>query len=380
MARADRARTGARLPALAALLLCVACGRGTEYAWDIPPEYPRPPVPAANPMTPEKVELGRYLFYDVRLAGNAGQACASCHRREHAFSEPRGRAVGATGESHTRNSLALVNVAYNATLMWAHPGLTEIERQLLVPMFGEDPVELGITGLEEEVLSRFRDDARYRALFAAAFPGAPRIEFAHIVDALACFVRSLVSFGSPFDAYAYEGRDDAMTPAAVRGLDHFFSERFECHHCHGGFNFTQSTTHESVAVLDAPFHNTGLYNVAGTDLYPEEDQGLADLTGDPRDSGRFRAPTLRNVALTAPYMHDGSLPDLGAVLDFYAAGGRNVESGPNAGDGRANIRKNAFVRGFGMTDDERAELLAFLHALTDHSFLERPSHRDPFAE
>ena len=366
--------------AVVALLLCCACEREREYVWHIPPDYPLPPVPAANPMTPAKVELGRYLFYDVRLSGNARQACASCHTRKHAFAEPRERAVGSTGESHRRNSLALVNVAYNATLMWAHPALTDIERQLLVPMFGEDPVELGITGMEREVLSRFREDPRYRELFHAAFPDAPNLEFAHIVDALACFVRSLVSFESPFDAYAYGGRDDAMSEAAVRGLDHFFDERFECHHCHGGFNFTQSTTHESARVLDDPFHNTGLYNVAGESLYPVEDQGLADLTGDPRDNGRFRAPTLRNIALTAPYMHDGSLPDLGAVLDFYAAGGRNVESGPNAGDGRVNLRKNAFIRGFEMTAEERAELLAFLHALTDRAFLERPSHRDPFAD
>ena len=369
-----------RLAALAALLLCAACERDAEYAWHTPPDYPLPPVPAANPMTPAKVELGRHLFYDVRLSGNAHQACATCHRREHAFGEPRERAVGSTGEAHRRNALALVNVAYNATLMWAHPALREIERQLLVPMFGEEPVELGIAGREREVLSRFREDTRYRELFADAFPGAPTLEFTHIVDALACFVRSLVSFESPFDAYAYAGRDDAMSPAAVRGLNHFFDERFECHHCHGGFNFTQSTTHESVALLENPFHNTGLYNVAGRDLYPAADQGLADLTGDPRDSGRFRAPTLRNVALTAPYMHDGSLPDLGAVLDFYAAGGRNVESGPNAGDGRANRRKNAFIRGFEMTEQERADLLAFLHALTDRSFLERPSHRNPFAD
>ena len=368
------------LPALAVMLLCAACERETEYVWDIPPNYPTPSVPAANPMTPAKVELGRHLFYDVRLSGNGRQACASCHRREHAFSEPRERAVGSTGESHTRNTLALVNVAYNATLMWAHPGLREVERQLLVPMFGEEPVELGITGREQEVLSRFREDARYRELFEEAFPDARTLEFTHIVDALACFVRSLVSFESPFDAYAYGGRDDAMSAAAVRGLNHFFAERFECHHCHGGFNFTQSTTHESIGILDDPFHNTGLYNVAGQSLYPPEDQGLAELTGDPRDSGRFRAPTLRNVALTAPYMHDGSVPDLEAVLDFYAAGGRAVEAGPNAGDGRLNQRKNAFIRGFEMTDEERAELLAFLHALTDPSFLERPSHRNPFAD
>ena len=369
-------------PALAAVLLCAGCEdhSGSAYVWNVPDGYPRPFVPPANPMTTAKVEFGRHLFHDVRLSGNGSQACASCHRREHAFSEPRERAVGSTGETHRRNALALVNVAYNRTLTWAHPDMREIERQLLVPMFGETPVELGIAGREDEVLARFRGDPTYRELFEDAFPEPRQLEFAHVVDALGCFVRSLVSFESPFDAYAYGGRDDALSAAAVRGLDHFFSERFECHHCHGGFNFSQSSTHESVALLEAPFHNTGLYNVAGEDLYPATDAGLADITDDPHDSGKFRAPTLRNVALTAPYMHDGSLPDLGAVLDFYAVGGRNVEVGPDAGDGRANSRKNAFVQGFDLSARERAELLAFLHALTDPSFIDRREHHDPFAD
>lgn len=368
--------------ALAAALLVGAggCDAPDTYEWPIPEGYPQPVVPENNPMTAAKVELGRHLFYDERLSGNGRQACASCHLPEHAFSEPRARAVGSTGEQSPRNSLALVNVAYNATLMWAHPGLRRIEQQLLIPIFGENPVELGITGREDEVLARFRDDRRYRQLFASAFPEAGPLEFTHIVDALACFVRSLLSFGSPFDRYAYAGDDDALSEAAIRGLGFFFSERFECHHCHGGFNFTQSTNHESSAILEDPFHNTGLYNVGGDNAYPPDDQGLYELTGNPEDRGRFRAPTLRNVALTAPYMHDGSLPDLNAVLDFYAAGGRNIEDGDLAGDGRANIYKSQFVKGIDMTERERTEMLAFLNALTDPSFVDRAEHRNPFAE
>ena len=170
-----------------------------------------------------------------------------------------------------------------------------------------------------------------------------------------------------------------MSEAAIRGLGSFFSERFECHHCHGGFNFTQSTNHESSAILEDPFHNTGLYNVGGENAYPAVDQGLFQLTGKPEDRGRFRAPTLRNVALTAPYMHDGSIPDLEAVLDFYAAGGRNIEKGEFAGDGRANVHKSQFVKGIDMTAEERADLLAFLDSLTDPDFLDRPGLQDPFS-
>ena len=369
-----------RIGALAIALTVGGCGPPDEHPWNIPDGYPRPAVPEENPMTPAKVELGRYLFYDTRLSGNGKQACASCHQPQHAFTEPRRRAVGSEGGLNRRNTMALVNVAYNDTLMWAHPGVTAIEQQVLIPMFGDNPVELGIAGREKDVLARLRDDPTYRKLVAAAFSGQGPIEFTHVVDALACFVRSLVSFDSAFDQYAYAGQDDALSPAAVRGLGHFFSERFECHHCHGGFNFTQSSTHESIAILDVALHNTGLYNVGGENAYPDADQGLYEVSGDLGDRGKFRAPTLRNIALTAPYMHDGSLPDLGAILDFYAAGGRNVEAGEHAGDGRANIYKSQFVQGFEMTPDERAELLAFLHALTDQTFVERGAHQDPFEQ
>ncbi|MCY3624359.1 MAG: di-heme enzyme [Gammaproteobacteria bacterium] len=367
-----------RSAALFAMLVCGGCGTPDEYAWNIPEGFPEPAVPENNPMTAAKVELGRHLFYDTRLSGNGTQACSRCHQPEFAFTEPRDRAVGSTGDVNRRNTLALVNAAYNDTLMWAHPGITTIEQQVLIPMFGDNPVELGIAGHEAEVLGRFRADPVYQDLFADAFPDNELLEFTHIVDALASFVRSLVSFESPFDAYAYAGQDAALDTAAINGLQHFFSERFECHHCHGGFNFTQSSNHESVAILDNAFHNTGLYNVGDQNAYPREDQGLHDLTGDPGDRGAFRAPTLRNVALTAPYMHDGSLPDLGAVLDFYAAGGRNIEIGEYAGDGRANIYKSQFVQGFDMTPTERAELLAFLQALTDPTFASRAGYQDPF--
>ena len=334
-------------------------------------------MPARNPMTAAKVALGQHLFFDVRLSRNGNQACASCHQPRHAFSEARQTAVGSTGERHARNTLALLNVAYNATFMWAHPGLRDIEAQVLVPLFGEDPIELGIAGHEDEVFARLDSDPGYRRLLSEAFPSADAFALHHVVDALACFVRSLVSFDTPFDRYAYGGEDDAMDETAIRGLNHFFSERFECHHCHGGLNFTASSTHAGDALPGATFHNTGLYNVGGNNAYPDHDQGLYELTEQPTDRGKFRAPTLRNIALTAPYMHDGSLPDLAAVLDFYAAGGRNVPSGPHAGDGRANAYKSQFVRGFDMTAEERDELLAFLHALTDRSFVERAAPHDP---
>ena len=160
----------------------------------------------------------------------------------------------------------------------------------------------------------------------------------------------------------------------------FFSEKLECHHCHGGFNFTQSTSHEQQLIDRRPFHNTGLYNVAGEsnkEGYPAKDIGLAEISNKAEDNGRFRAPTLRNIAVSAPYMHDGSIESLSAVLDFNAAVGRNISSGKYQGDGRKNKHKSAFVKGFEMNEQDKKDLLAFLHTLTDKSFLTNPKYGQP---
>jgi cytochrome c peroxidase len=160
----------------------------------------------------------------------------------------------------------------------------------------------------------------------------------------------------------------------------FYSENLECHHCHGGFNFSEATIHAGSVFDSALFHNTGLYNLDGEGAYPANNTGIFEITGDPADMGRFRAPTLRNIAVTGPYMHDGSMDTLEAVLDHYAAGGRLIEDGPNAGDGRASPLKSGLVAGFSLTEDERADLVAFLESLTDETFLTDPALSDPYAE
>ncbi|MCB9786584.1 MAG: di-heme enzyme [Deltaproteobacteria bacterium] len=351
-----------------------------ELAWlSLPPGFPAPPVPADNPLTPAAAELGRHLFYDTRLSANGTQACASCHLQELAFTDGLPRALGSTGQRHPRNAQSLTNVAYNATLTWAHPGLTELERQVLIPIFGESPPELAVSGYDAEVLERFRTTAPYPELFAAAFPDrSDPVSWDAIARALASFVRTLISGDSPFDRHAYQGDASAMSPAALRGAELFFSERLECHHCHGGFNFTRSTTHDGAGVVDAPFHNTGLYDLDGQGAYPTENTGVYEITGLPEDMGRFRAPTLRNVAVTAPYMHDGSMQTLDEVIRFYEAGGRVITEGPLAGDGRLSPLKSSFVNGFTLSDVERADLIAFLESLTDTTFLTDPRYANPF--
>jgi cytochrome c peroxidase len=330
-----------------------------EYDWALPKGFPRPLVPKDNPMSAAKVALGKTLFFDADLSFNQSTACASCHQPEFAFSEPQKTAVGPTGQRHRRNTQSLVNVAYNSNLTWAHSGLNQLEQQILIPMFSENPVELGITGHENEVLQRFKSQS-YTKLFEHAFDDS-HVDFDRIVKALASYVRSLTSFASPFDEYAYQNNDDAMSDAAKRGMALFFSEKVECFHCHGGFNFSQSSQHESQRLDLRPFHNTGLYNVDDKGAYPVYDQGLIEVTLQPQDMGKFRAPTLRNIEVSAPYMHDGSLATLKDVIEFYAAGGR--------GHGTTSPFKSVFVAGFDLKLQQKQDLIAFLHSLTDRQFL-----------
>lgn len=353
-------------------------GDATGFDWELPVGFPEPKVPEDNPMSASKVELGRLLFYDERLSGNETQSCASCHQQKLAFTDGRAVGLGSTGEEHVRGSMGLANVGYASTLTWANPVVRELERQALVPLFGEDPVELGLVGMEDALVQRLADEPRYEALFPEAFPELDdAISIDAVTKALAAFQRTIISGDSTYDRYQ-AGERDALDASARRGMEFFFSERAECFHCHSGFNFSDSVTHVGKAFDEVAFHNTGLYNVDGRGGYPEGNQGLYDFTGDVRDIGRFKAPSLRNVALTAPYMHDGSIATLDEVIDHYAAGGRTIAQGPAAGVGRLNPNKSEFVVGFEISEYERADLIAFLRSLTDDALLEDPRLSDPW--
>jgi cytochrome c peroxidase len=353
----------------------------SRYDFGLPAWAPAPLEPAANPTTPAKVELGRHLFYDTRLSRDGSMACASCHEQARAFTDGRAVSTGVTGDTTPRNAMSLANVAYFPVLTWSNPLLHHLEQQALVPLLGAAPVELGFAGHDEEILARIAADPRYPAMFAAAFPEADgEISLATIVRALAAFERTIVSLRSPYDRYRYEGDVDAVSDAVIRGEALFFSERLECHHCHNGLNFADTVLHERNRAGEIAFHNTGLYNLDGAGAYPANNIGIAEITGRPEDMGRFRAPSLRNVAVTAPYMHDGSIATLDGVLDHYAAGGRAIASGPHAGVGRTNPFKSSFIPGFTLSPDERADLLAFLNALTDEQFLHDPRFANPWTQ
>ncbi len=368
------------------------------YRGRLPLGFPLPRVPGDNPSTSERELLGRFLFYEQQLSVNQTYSCASCHQQRRAFTDGLPKALGATGESHTLNTMSLVNVAYNATYSWANPTLRALEAQALVPMTNQTPIELGLFGLDAVVVDRLRAIPRYPPLFAAAFPDQPDpISLDNAIKALAVFERSLISADSAYDRFVATGDPEAMSAGARRGMDLFFTERLACSSCHQGFNFSGpvvwhlspepspplflnngSTARHSPArdrsTRDRSVHD-GTVNHNPVLERPMVEQGLAQHTRKRQDRGRFRVPTLRNIELTAPYMHDGSIPTLEAVLDHYSS--REVQRVLERG--RKGLG-NRFGRATSLTlsSDERADLIAFLHSLTDWTLVENPRFSNPF--
>jgi cytochrome c peroxidase len=337
-------RSFVQLAVAAGLTLFPARAPAQEpFRWELPKGFPPPLVPADNPMTAVKVELGRYLFYDTRLSVNGKTSCATCHRQELAFTDGRLTALGTTGQAHTRNAMSLVNVAYNASLTWSDPHVRRLEDQAPIPIFGVQPIEMGLREADG-VPASLAADARYRDLFARAFPGeVPPLTMRNAVKAIAAFERTIISAASPYDRYHYGGDNDAVSAAARRGETLFYSQPLSCFRCHGGFNFSDAIEFEGRPRRQSPMHATGVAS-----------------------AGMFKAPSLRNVVLTAPYMHDGSLPSLEAILDRYAAGGGHVAD------------QDPLVGGFPLSAAQRSDIIEFLRSLTDDSVLHNPRFANPW--
>ena len=320
------------------------------YEWHLPRGFPTPAVPADNPMSSAKVALGQRLFFDPRLSVTGKYSCASCHEPARAYTDGRALALGATGQSLTHSAMSLVNVAYNISFGWTTPELQSLESQMLQPLLNEHPAELGLAGRQAAVCDLLSADPAYRAAFARAFPqdaagarpaaaarpaetgaGASAVSFEHLVQAIAAFERTLIFGDSPFDRYVFGGEHTAISAQAKRGMQLFYSHQAGCGSCHSGFNFNGNWRDTQGDTGKPGFANNGI----GDQL--------------------MRVPTLRNIALTAPYMHDGRFATLDAVLDHYARIARQP-----TGDAR--------LRSFNLSPDERADLIAFLHTLTDAEF------------
>lgn len=296
-------------------------------------------APPENALTEARAQLGRRLFYDARLSSTGQVACATCHQQANAFADPAPVSTGEGGLVGTRNAPALVNLAFGSTFFW-DGRVASLEEQAGKPI--ENPIEMNLP--LGEAVARVAADERYASDFADAYGGQPTE--ATLRFALASFVRALVSGDSPYDHHR-RGDDAAFGAAERRGEEIFFSERGECFHCHPAGSLTNDG-----------FFNNGSY-------VPGGDRGRQILTGRTGDLGKFRVPGLRNIAASAPYMHDGSLATLEAVIDQYDRGGRGDPS------------TDPQIQPLGLSVDEKADLLAFLRSLTDAAFLADTRFAEP---
>jgi cytochrome c peroxidase len=300
----------------------------------LPKGFPQLPMPADNRLTAEKIALGKKLFFDKRLSRTQEVACGSCHLQEHAFADPNQFSIGVGGLVGTRNAPSLVNMAYNTSFFW-DGGVPTLEQQAIAPII--NPVEMNMS--LEEVVTRLAADPSYVDMFRRAYDSPPSA--GTLTRAIASFVRTLVSGNSRFDRFN-RGDSTAMNASEQRGMALFFGEQGDCFHCHIGFNLTNNS-----------IRNNGF---KGRTL----DSGRAKITERAEDMGKFKVPSLRNIELTAPYMHDGSLATLEDVLAHYV----------DLNNAHPNL--DPLMHPLSLSESEKADLIAFLKSLTDEEFVKDP--------
>ncbi|OWY24593.1 di-heme enzyme [Sphingobacteriales bacterium UPWRP_1] len=313
------------------------------------------------------IELGRHLFYDNRISATGGKSCATCHDQRFAFTDGYRRSLGLYADVLKHNSPPLFNLPYYRSYTWDNASLETLEQQLLLPLFSNNPPEMGLAGIEPQIITRMQTDTLYPVLFQNAF-GQNSFNMQNLITALAAFCNSIESFNSPFDK-------DQLTESAERGRLLFISDRLRCFNCHAGPNFNQNPDKEGAT---GNFANVGLYNTDTLGAYPAHDQGLIAHTNSSTDMGKFRTPTLRNLAFTAPYFHDGSAQSLKEVIEIYNRGGRHWTGTLFSGDGRKNPKKNPDIQPLNLTLEEKTDLINFLMSLNDSSLLINPQYANPF--
>ena len=305
---------------------------------EIPTGFPEVDFPDDNAFTQARWELGKKLFFDPVMSSDSTVSCASCHDPALAFSDDVAFSDGVMSRPGTRNAPSLANVAYHPYFT-REGGVPTLEMQVLVPIQEHNEFDFNILLIAE----RLNQQASYLQMSQDAYGRNP--DAFTITRSLAVFERSLLSGYSPFDQYVYQNDEEAMTAAALNGMTLFYSERTNCSACHSGFNFT-----------DYAFENNGLYE-------DYTDPGRFRLTGNEADRALFKVPSLRNVELTAPYMHDGSFENLTDIIEHYNNGGKE------------HPHKNELIQPLNLTETEQSELLEFLKSLTDQAFIENPIFR-----
>jgi cytochrome c peroxidase len=324
-------------------------------------------------ITQNQIELGRHLFFDRRLSVNNTRACATCHNPNFAFTDGYKRSLGAFADLHQRNTQPLFNLSflkyYTAADSTIHSTLQQMEK----PLFNTHNIEMGAAGHEAEILARIIKDKTYKILFANA---GYENNWQSIKKAISQFEESITSFGSPYDKFI-AGDTNAIFTSAKNGMKLFFSTTTNCNFCHGGKNFSASIM-KTDTEENLQYFNIGLYNLNNNGDNPDYDKGLMELTKQKQDMGKYRVPTLRNLAFTAPYFHDGSAASLADVVDHYAAGGRIITDGIYNGNGNKNKYKHNLIKGFTISTNEKLDLIAFLISLSDSNFIKNKNYQNPF--
>jgi len=310
---------------------------GTVLTIKAPLGLPPVPYPSDNPPTADEIALGRRLFYDTSLSKDDSLACASCHNPMFRFADARERSIGVGGSLGRRHAPTLLNVAYAQRLFWDGRA-PSLETQVLSPM--ADPLEMNQA--HEASIAKLRQKAEYKVLFQRAF-GTGDITLDRVEKALAGFERTLLCGNSPFDRYQYQGQKDALTPVQIRGLAVFTDpHRGNCSSCH-------TIGAASALFTDGQFHNTG-EGVGDEEEFT--DTGRFEVTKSDADKGAFKTPTLRDVAVSGPYMHDGKLKTLKEIVDFYA------------GRGNSNPNLDKRMTAITLTGTDRSDLVEFMKSLT----------------
>ncbi len=321
------------------LVLIAACQKAElPYALPLPKGFPMPEIPEDNELTAERIALGKRLFFDPILSRDSTISCGSCHFQQHAFADPRRLSIGVEGRLGFRNSSTLANIAYRENFFF-DGGVPNLEVFTAAPI--EDPNEMDFDLLA--LVERLQAHPTYPQEFMEAYGTEPNTY--SLARALASFQRTILSGNSPYDQYQ-RGDSSALSAAQKRGMELFFSDRTACGSCHSGFTFSNEQ-----------FENIGLYEDYSAD------PGRRRVTALEEDIGKFKVPTLRNIEVTAPYMHDGSISSLEEVIDFFDGGGF------------AHPNKSHLVRPLGLTAQEKADLLEFLKSLTDEEFLNNPRYQ-----
>jgi len=306
------------------------------YSLTVPRGFPEPVIPKGSELTEARIALGKRLFYDPVLSGNNKMSCASCHKQEFAFADNKVKSTGTGGQSGKRNSPSLANVAYLTSFM-RDGGVHTLELQAVVPV--EDHLEMDLN--INEAVKRLEKNPVYMWQSFKAYGRKP--DHFVLTRALGAFQRTLISGNSKYDRSLYNGI--SLTAEEQRGKDLFFSDSLNCSSCHSGFLFTGQS-----------FQNNGLYEIY-------EDHGRERITHKTEDLGKFRVTSLRNVGLTAPYMHDGSIATLEEVIEHYASGGKK------------NTDKSPLLKGFQLSEENKSALKQFLLALTDEDFIKNANFR-----